>query len=78
MQSISKSPPSDSRNQVIRHAQVCKKLQISSAKLFDMVACGQFLKPFTLIPGGRAVGFLESDVDQWILDRKEASEKSTA
>jgi predicted DNA-binding transcriptional regulator AlpA len=42
-----------------------------------MVACGQFLKPFTLIPGGRAVGFLESDVDQWILDRKEASEKST-
>jgi prophage regulatory protein len=51
-------------------------LQISSAKLFDMVARGQFFKPFTLIPGGRAVGFLESDVDQWILDRKEASEKA--
>jgi len=63
---------------VIRHKQVCAKLQISSAKLFDMVARGQFFKPFTLIPGGRAVGFLESDVDQWILDRKEASEKSTA
>jgi prophage regulatory protein len=62
---------------VIRHKQVCAKLQISSAKLFDMVARGQFFKPFTLIPGGRAVGFLESDVDQWILDRKEASEKST-
>jgi prophage regulatory protein len=61
---------------VIRHKQVCAKLQISSAKLFDMVARGQFFKPFTLIPGGRAVGFLESDVDQWILDRKEASEKA--
>lgn len=61
--------------QVIRHNQVCQKLGISSAKLFDMVAKGQFLKPFTLIPGGRAVGFLESDVDRWILERKAASEQ---
>jgi prophage regulatory protein len=57
---------------VIRHNQVCQKLQISSAKLFDMVAKKQFLKPFTIIPGGRAVGWLEQEVDQWILDRKEA------
>jgi prophage regulatory protein len=55
---------------VIRHKQVCAKLQISSAKLFDMVARGQFPKPFTLIPGGRAVGWLETDVDSYILDRK--------
>jgi len=59
--------------QVIRHAQVCNKLQISSAKLFDMVATGLFPKPFNLIPGGRAVGWLEHDVDQWIVSRKEAS-----
>jgi prophage regulatory protein len=64
--------------QVIRHNQVCQKLGISSAKLFDMVAKGQFLKPFTLIPGGRAVGFLERDVDQWILDRKAACEQEAA
>ena len=61
--------------QVIRHNQVCQKLGISSAKLFDMVAKKQFLKPFTLIPGGRAVGFLERDVNQWILERKAASEQ---
>ncbi len=61
--------------QVIRHKQVCQKLQISSAKLFDMVAKKQFLKPFTLIPGGRAVGWLEQDVYRFILDRKEAQEK---
>ena len=58
---------------VIRHKQVCAKLQISSAKLFDMVARGQFPKPFTLVPGGRAVGWLESDVDSYVLARKEAS-----
>jgi predicted DNA-binding transcriptional regulator AlpA len=57
--------------QVIRHAQVCKKLQVSSAKLFDMIARSQFPKPFRLIPGGRAVGWLEQDVDRWIIDRKD-------
>jgi prophage regulatory protein len=56
---------------IIRHNQVCEKMQISSAKLFDMVAKKQFLKPFTIIPGGRAVGWLEQEVDQWILDRIE-------
>jgi predicted DNA-binding transcriptional regulator AlpA len=63
---------------VIRHNQVCAKLQISSAKLFDMVAKKQFIQPFTIVPGGRAVGFLESDVDQWILERKAASEQGAA
>jgi prophage regulatory protein len=60
---------------VIRHNQVCQKLGLSSAKLFDMQAKGIFPKPFTLIPGGRAVGWLEDEIDQWILDRKSASEQ---
>jgi hypothetical protein len=45
-----------------------------SAKLFNMVAKGQFPKPFTLIPGGRAVGWVEADVDDWITSRKQACE----
>jgi prophage regulatory protein len=55
--------------QIIRHAQVCKKLNVSSAKLFVMITKGQFPKPFIIIPGGRAVGWLEGDVDAWILSR---------
>ena len=61
--------------QVIRHKHVCEKLQVSPAKLFDMIARGQFLKPFTLVPGGRAVGWLEGDVDHYILSRKAACVK---
>lgn len=57
--------------QVIRHAQVCKKLQVSGAKLFDMIARSQFPKPFRLVPEGRAVGWLEQDVNRWILERKD-------
>ena len=58
---------------VVRHNQVRKKLNVSSAKLFDMIARGQFPKPFTLVPNGRAVGWLEAEVDQWIIDRKNAA-----
>ncbi len=63
---------------VIRHKHVCQKLQVSPAKLFDMIARGQFQKPFTLVPGGRAVGWLEQDVDQYILDRKASSLQEAA
>jgi prophage regulatory protein len=58
---------------IVRHKQVRQKLQVSSAKLFDMVARGLFPRPFAIVPGGRAVGWLESDVDAWILDQKLAS-----
>ena len=61
--------------QIVRHAQVCKKLQISGSKLYDMVARGQFPKPFCLVPNGRAVGWLENEVDQWILDCKKSAER---
>lgn len=55
---------------VIRHSQVCEKLQISRSKLFDLIAKGLFPRPFPLVPGGRAVGWLSSDVESWILERK--------
>ena len=60
---------------VVRHSQVRKKLQVSSAKLFDMIARGQFPKPFPIVPNGRAVGWLEYEVDQWILNRKNSGEQ---
>jgi prophage regulatory protein len=65
-------PTTDTRPdiRIIRHDVVREKLRLSSAKLFDMIAKGQFPKPFTIVPGGRAVGWLESDVDAWVLGRK--------
>lgn len=63
-------PISPAGLKVIRHAEVCRKLGISAASLFDMVAKNDFPKPFSIIPGGRSVGWLEADVDAWIIDRK--------
>lgn len=63
---------------VIRHAEVCRKLGVSAASLFDMVAKGDFPKPFTIIPGGRSVGWLEGDVDAWILKRSKIASGGVA
>lgn len=62
---------------IIRNAQVRTKLDVSEAKLFDMVAKGLFPKPFPIVPGGRAVGWLETDVDAWILEQKRASQEGS-
>lgn len=72
------TPINVDRIQVVRHVHVCQKLQISSAKLFDLVAQGIFPKPFPIVPGGRAVGWLERDVDTWVLERKAAASGETA
>ena len=71
---IHQNPRSDQPGvglRIVRHAQVREKIGLSEAKLFDMIAKGIFPKPFKLVSGGRAVGWIESDVDQWILDRKQ-------
>jgi len=70
---LDKDGKSDSLR-IVRNAQVRTKLDVSEAKLFDMVAKGLFPKPFPIVPGGRAVGWLESDVDHWILEQKRRSE----
>lgn len=62
---------------IVRPHEARNRLGVSPAKLFDMVARGQFPRPFTIVPGGRAVGWLEGDVDAWISARadKPAPEK---
>jgi prophage regulatory protein len=59
---------------IIRHARVVAKLDVSDAKLFDMISKGLFPRPFPIVPGGRAVGWIEADVDAWILEQKRSAD----
>ena len=59
---------------IVRPNEVQNRLGVSRAKFADMVAKGQFPKPFTIIPGGRAVGWLGEDVDAWIIQRAKGDE----
>jgi prophage regulatory protein len=54
---------------IVRPDEARGRLGVSRAKFADMVAKGQFPKPFVIVPGGRAVGWLDSDVGAWILGR---------
>ena len=59
---------------IVRPDEVRNRVGVSRAKFADMVAKGQFPKPFTIIPGGRAVGWLGEDVDTWIMQRAKGDE----
>jgi len=39
---------------------------ISASHIYAMVASGRFPKPFPIIPGGRATGWLESTIDAYL------------
>lgn len=60
--------------QLNRDNQVSQKLQISSAKLFDLIAKRLFPKPLPLLPVGRAVGWLKRNVNSCILHCKRCAE----
>jgi len=62
-------------NRILRMRENSKKVGLGPSSIYDLVSKGLFPKPFQLVPGGRAVGWLEDDIDQWILERKTASEK---
>ncbi len=57
---------------ILRMPDICRKLQLGQSSIYELTKRGLFPKPFTLVPGGRAVGWIEADVDQWISDRKTA------
>ena len=55
---------------ILRPAETAAKTGVCDRHLRDMEAQGLFPKRFSLNPnGGRAVGHLESEVDDWIAGR---------
>jgi predicted DNA-binding transcriptional regulator AlpA len=56
---------------VLRPSETAAKVGVCDRQLRDLEAQGLFPKRFALNPSGkgRAVGHLESEVDQWIADR---------
>ncbi len=54
---------------VLRMRDLAKRLQLSQSRLYALIAEGKFLRPFKLVPGGRAFGWLERDVDAWLAER---------
>lgn len=59
---------------IIRLPQVKQRTGLSRSTIYALIKAGQFKAPISL--GARAVGWLESDISEFIEDRIKASRKA--
>ncbi len=55
-------------NRILRMRDLRERLGLSASHLYALIAAGRFPKPFPIIPGGRATGWLESTIDAYLTD----------
>lgn len=56
---------------ILRLPEVKKRTGLSRSSIYLRIAAGDF--PASISLGGRAVGWLEQDIDEWIVERIEQS-----
>ena len=59
-------------HQILKLKEISSLTKLSSSTIYRLVQAGEFPKPIKLAT--HASGWLESDIEAWIRDRKEASE----
>ncbi len=65
-------------DRILRMPEVRHKTGLCNSTIYDLTKRGLFPPSLKLIPGGRATGKLESQLDQWILERKSKSYSEAA
>jgi prophage regulatory protein len=61
---------------ILRFYEVKATVKLSKSTIYHRIAQGTFPKPVSL--GGRAVGWLEAEIQDWLQRRIEASRKPAA
>ena len=59
------------QNNIIRLPQAIEKTGLSRSTIYALISRGEFPQKIKLSP--RTMGFLESEIDAWIVDRLNAS-----
>ena len=55
---------------VIRMKKLVSKVGYARSTIYALIKEGRFPKPFKLVPNGRANGWLEETINEWIDHRK--------
>tara|TARA_R110000796_G_scaffold252464_1_gene386935 strand:- start:7895 stop:8116 length:222 start_codon:yes stop_codon:yes gene_type:complete len=58
---------------LLKRPEVRKRTTLSDSSLYRLIENGEFPRPIQLNPNGRAVAWLENEVETWIEQRIEAS-----
>ncbi len=61
------------QNRIIRLPEVMTRTGLSRSTIYLRISQGTFPKPVSL--GTRAVGWVESEIDEWVIQQIEASRK---
>lgn len=51
---------------VLRMKDLTDKVGYKPSTIYDLISKGQFPAPMKLVPNGRAIGWFESTVDEWL------------
>jgi len=57
------------KGRILRMRQLAEKISLSDSHIYALIQKNQFPKPFSLVHGGRAMGWYESEVDIWLAQR---------
>lgn len=53
--------------QILRIRDVCEKVGVSKGQIYKLIRSSGFPRPISL--GSQAVGWVESQIDEWLLDQ---------
>jgi len=59
----------ESNNRIIRIGEVMARTSISRSQIYHLAAIGKFPKSIPLVPGGTSVGWVLSEVEDFINER---------
>ena len=51
---------------ILRMKDLPAKIGFQPSTIYEMIANGRFPAPFKLVPGGRAAGWFEATIDEWL------------
>ena len=64
----------NTNKRIIRMKDLPSKTGFQPSTIYELISKGKFPAPFKLIVGGRAAGWLENTVDDWIAAQAEHHE----
>ena len=64
---------SHGRVRTIRMRELTQKVNLRPSTIYGLIAKGKFPPSHKLVPGGRAAGWLESTIDEWLVARARSS-----
>jgi len=63
----------DASLKVLRMYEVAAKVNLAPSTIYELQSVNppKFPRSFKIVPGGRAAGWFESDIDNWLANREE-------